>query len=288
MRRLGLSCVLVAVFAGVVVRGSSIAGADPDAGWFSVHCKFSHARSDDPIKYPRDPGASHRHDFFGNVSTDAFSTFRSMVAARSNCGLSKDTAGYWAPSLIAPNGQPVEPSHFTAYFRNLPASGRVHAFPPNFRMIAGGDTHHPPRIGDHDAAIGYNCLDSEPYRARLPNCRLDPKGTWVKAHVTFPNCWDGRHLDSPDHMSHVVYPVQGKCPRGHRVRLPRLSIHITYPITNGKGYRLSSDLMGMRAGKSLHADFWNTWHQHRLRTLVQRCLAANVVCGEVTNAGINQ
>ena len=25
----------------------------------------------------------------------------------------------------------------------------------------------------------------------------------------FPTCWDGVHLDSPDHKSHVAFPVKG-------------------------------------------------------------------------------
>lgn len=30
--------------------------------------------------------------------------------------------------------------------------------------------------------------------------------------LAFPACWDGKHLDSPDHKSHVPYTtVDGKC-----------------------------------------------------------------------------
>lgn len=27
----------------------------------------------------------------------------------------------------------------------------------------------------------------------------------IMVNVRFPTCWDGKNLDSPDHMSHVAY-----------------------------------------------------------------------------------
>jgi hypothetical protein len=35
--------------------------------------------SDDPIVFPRQPGAAHQHDFFGNTSTNAYSTDASLA-----------------------------------------------------------------------------------------------------------------------------------------------------------------------------------------------------------------
>jgi hypothetical protein len=48
---------------------------------FGIRCDFSHRNSDDPIVHPGNPGAAHSHDFFGNTSTDAFSTLESLRAA---------------------------------------------------------------------------------------------------------------------------------------------------------------------------------------------------------------
>jgi hypothetical protein len=77
------------------------------------------------------------------------------------------------------------------------------------------------------------------------------------APVTFPTCWDGKNLDSPDHQSHVVYseipfepyadpvvtrpytPAQqrGKCPDTHPVHLPQLMYEIIFATDdfNGEG-----------------------------------------------------
>jgi hypothetical protein len=50
-------------------------------------------------------------------------------------------------------------------------------------------------------------------------------------------CWDGVNLDSPDHKSHVTYPINGSfeggspCPASHPVRLPQLFYEIMWNTT---------------------------------------------------------
>jgi hypothetical protein len=68
---------------------------------FQVNCFYSHRLKDDPIVFPGTPGAAHMHDFFGNRSTDAFSTTASLRAASTNCQNSDDKSGYWAPTLYS-------------------------------------------------------------------------------------------------------------------------------------------------------------------------------------------
>ena len=48
-----------------------------------------------------------------------------------------------------------------------------------------------------------------------------------------PSCWDGVHLDSADHKSHMAWPVNGVCPADHPVPLPMLEIKIPYPLPGG-------------------------------------------------------
>ena len=38
------------------------------------------------------------------------------------------------------------------------------------------------------------------------NC---PAGNYIQMTVAFPQCWDGVHLDSPDHKSHMAYGLGG-------------------------------------------------------------------------------
>jgi hypothetical protein len=42
--------------------------------------------------------------------------------------------------------------------------------------------------------------------ASIPTC---PGSSYLSAKITFPGCWDGKNLDSPDHRSHMAYPVRG-------------------------------------------------------------------------------
>jgi hypothetical protein len=237
---------------------------------FSVHCeRIDHMAPDDPIVHPKDPGASHMHSFSGNTTTDAFSTYKSMVGKPTTCKLSLDTSGYWVPTMYDASGTVVKVIQFNAYYRTWGSVTKFTTFPPDFRLIAGGSTHDPALVGGGDASIGYNCAPGAPLVPTPPNCGTD----WVKAHVIFPTCWDGVHTDSADHRSHVVYSTGGRCPVDHPVALPKLSFHVTYGVHSGKGLYLSSDEHeGVHDASTLHADFWNTWNQAALDKLVDACL----------------
>jgi hypothetical protein len=56
----------------------------------------------------------------------------------------------------------------------------------------------------------------------------------IRTTITFPTCWDGVNVDSPDHKSHVAYPVNGTfeslapCPATHPVRLPQVMYEIMW------------------------------------------------------------
>ena len=79
------------------------------------------------------------HDFFGNTSVVATSTYESLRAGTSNCSADGDRAAYWAPTLMTPHGDRVRPERAVVYYRNRPvADGRTVAFPSGLRMVAGG------------------------------------------------------------------------------------------------------------------------------------------------------
>ncbi len=273
MRR-PLIVVVLLVILGIPAPPSQAAGQ----GVFSIHCSLSHSLMDDPIVLFGLPDASHLHEFFGNISTNAFSTYADMTASGTSCKFSKDTAGYWAPALVAPDGSVVHPSNMNAYYRATPAGGTFVAFPPDLRLIAG----YPTVNTGTNKILGYNCQDSEPYSPVPIDCTTHKKH-FLKAHIDFPNCWDGVSTDSPDHRSHVVYPVLKTCPADHPYKVPHLNVNITYPVTDARGYYLVSDMdKGVTDGRSLHSDFWNTWDQAALQDLVTNCLNAGKTCLDVT------
>ena len=90
--------------------------------------------------------------------------------------------------------------------------------------------------------------------------------TRLELHVDFPDCWDGKRLDSRDHKSHMAYSRDYVCPRSHPVKVPLIRLMIRYPIVSGKGVTLAS---GGRF--SAHADFFNAWDERALVRLVDDC-----------------
>jgi hypothetical protein len=254
--------------------------ASASQGVLQTACKFSHRGRIDPIV---DPGrvSEHLHDFFGNESTGRNSTYRSMLGRPTSCDVRGDTAAYWAPTLLDRFNHPIPIYRVTVYYRDLPDAGRrVTVFPPNFRMVAGFPDPRRQVGPIKRGAYGWNCDNTEPLRqwARI-DCSGHVGDHRVKANVFFPSC--GRlfhgHIvrDSKDHRRHVVYPEHGHCPAGHRVKLPTVYYKIKYAVTDciQAGCHLSSDRMNsVRYGRSLHADFWNTWNQSVLRAIVTRCL----------------
>ena len=233
-------------------------------------CGFSHRRGDDPIVYPGRPGLSHDHTFVGNVSTNAFSNLASLRAARTTCSRNGDRAAYWMPTLVV-NGLAVEPRGATVYYRRRTLEP-VRPFPAGLKMIAGNSRATAPQ----DLRVTFwNCGAQAGVRptATVPTC-ANAGAQGLRLHVNFPNCWDGVHLDSQDHQSHMAYSVGGHCPSTHPVPVPAISLIYRYPIAGGADVGLSSN--GQFSG---HADFFNAWRQATLASLVRTCLDALRHCG---------
>jgi hypothetical protein len=256
----GLS--VIALSASAVLAQPGVAKAETAARSFSVKCMFSHQRRADPIVSPG-RRSMHMHDFFGNRSTSARSTYRSMLAASTTCSLAADTAGYWSPSLVRPGGILVKPVKMTVYFRNDPVRYRTtRPFPRNLRIIAGG-------VGRYPHFFWHCARDGSSRKIRPPECGSDR----LVAIVRFPNCSNGR-IDSRNHRSHLAYPVRQRCPATHPTKVPFLVVHVYYPGgASGSGYKLSDGTVAP------HADFWNTWNQTALVRLVRRCLQRGIGCG---------
>jgi len=92
--------------------------------------------------------------------------------------------------------------------------------------------------------------------------------------VRFPDCWNGRTLDSPDHKRHMAYRVAGRCPRTHPVALPELRVELRYPARGGPQFRVASG-----PGPSAHSDFFNAWVPSAISHLVATCLRGEGRCG---------
>ena len=229
--------------------------------YFTVLCGFSHRNQDDPIVYPNQPGKSHDHTYFGNTSTKASSTLPSLRAAgQTTCRPHADTAAYWAPTLFV-RGDPVAPRYAVAYYVRRSVD-LVRPFPPGLKMIAGNAAARAPQ----DARVTFWSCGAESFSSSIPACVTGRQGA-LRLKVTFPDCWDGRRLDSADHKSHMAYSSGGRCPASQSGRGSRAGPRHPVP---GVGRRGS----GARVGRRLlgHADFVNAWDQRTLAALVDRYL----------------
>jgi Domain of unknown function (DUF1996) len=255
-------------------RGAPRAGitrADLRGVNFVENCRFSHTAADDPIVFPGQAGASHNHTFVGNRTTNASSTYASLRAGATSCLRRADTAAYWVPTLYQ-GTTAVLPLGATIYYRRGTLS-QVRTFPPNLRMIAGDAIATSPQ----DRRVTFwNCGVNggvEP-SSTVPACP-DARGSFVRLHIRFPNCWNGRTLDSADHKSHMAYAVRrGSCPSTHPISVPAIELIYRYPTRGGEGFSLASG-----GQLSAHGDFVNAWKPPELEKLVEGCLNALVHCG---------
>jgi len=169
-------------------------------------------------------------------------------------------------------GAPVLPRGAAIYYRRGTLAA-VQTFPAGLKMIAGDSKAMEPQ----DKRITYwNCgvLGGVAPSSTIPTCPSTP-GSFLRLHVRFPSCWDGKSLDSADHKSHMAYSMRGVCPSTHPVPVPAIELIYRYPSRGGPDLSLSS--MGQF---SAHADFFNAWNPGQLKRLVDGCLNALVHCGQ--------
>ena len=98
-------------------------------------------------------------------------------------------------------------------------------------------------------------------------------GGW-RVTVTFPSCWDGKNLDSPDHKSHISYPASGTfesggaCPSTHPVKIPQVMYEImfdTRQFNNKADWPENSSEQPFRwsmndaKGHGIHGDYLFGW-----------------------------
>lgn len=266
---------LVAAAAGLVVwrtSGSDAATAPvpPHDGRFVVECTYDRSATIDPIVHFGMPGMSHLHDFFGNTSVTAGSTTESLVEGDTTCRTKQDRAAYWAPALYD-GERKLDPASSDAYYRAAPGvdPATVQPFPLGLQMLGGNQFS---TVEQDTAIVGFTCGTNPRRHAAPPTCSEDSA---LRVRVTFPDCWDGEHLASDDHVSHVARSDAAGCPDSHPVALPQLEFVVEYPFSGDpSNLRLAS-------GETFtaHADFFNAWDPDKLAGEVRLCINADVVCG---------
>jgi hypothetical protein len=264
--------------------------ADPpgDAGnlpEFRADCQYSHRKPDDPIVAPGLPGASHMHSFVGNKAVDAHTTAADLMKfTATTCKPKVDHSAYWVPTLYeAATKKPVETTGFRVYYRSIRDNSRgIVPIPNGLRMIAGDAKKRVPTPrgaqGQFYCAF-YGPGDVDGYarsdNGNWPIC-AEPAG--LHFMLQFPDCWDGKNLDSPNHKDHIAFGTNNACPSSHPVRIPALTFDIAYGAKGSKaGYYLSSDPNG-RSASSMHGDAFVMWDEKQMNQRVRNCIAERRTC----------
>ncbi|WP_377274186.1 DUF1996 domain-containing protein [Peterkaempfera sp. SMS 1(5)a] len=241
---------------------------------FQANCSANHNLPDDPIVYPGQAGKSHMHTFMGNTTTNAGSTLASLQAGGTTCLAPGDRSAYWMPTLYdgstAINPVGVQTIYYKSAINDYTS---VRPFPPGLRFVVGSPAATANEFAtDPGWVAGWECGDSY-HNIDLPvSC---PSGGQAEIRYQAPSCWNGLYLDTPDHKSHMAYPVNGVCPADHPVALPMIEFKMAFPVNDGD---LSQLHLSSGRGFSFHYDFFNAWDAPTLAAMVDHCIVGGLQC----------
>jgi len=260
-------------------HSKSLCGMSPHStgagGSFEVVCAYTHSDQVDPIVQPGVKPSGHMHDFFGNVTTDQNSVLASLLAGGTTCKRPQDKSGYWVPQVLH-NGIAVTPSLVHVYY-NSEGRSNVQPLPTGLEVVAG---NHDATAPQSTSVVAWQCSDNlgpTVPQATPPSCGPDRN---LKILVRFPECWDGVHLTSSDHQSHMAYydPHTKQCDPAHPVPVVGANAEFKYPsLHDGTGLTLSSGSV-----LTLHGDFFDAWSQAEMDNLTAGCIDAGAKCGGST------
>lgn len=219
----------------------------------------------DPLVNPGSLISPHVHQIVGgnsfNASMDPASHDLVADSTCTSCTFSEDFSNYWTAVMYfrARNGTYKRVPQFpnvgiravggvTVYYIP-PYDGKtnVTAFAPGFRMLVGDAELR--KAEGQQRQLCHRCYVKEDYTggsgggapctgSDTTSLPPQPCDGGIRTTITFPTCWDGKNLDSPDHKSHVAYPSSGTfesvgpCPASHPVRLPQLMYEVMWDVSS--------------------------------------------------------
>ncbi len=160
------------------------------------------------------------------------------------------------------------------YGSRLTSPAATVPFPQGFRMIAGDAKL---QVATPAGSVNqFYCAGpgGEIGRSADGNWPLCASTADLVFQLVFPDCWDGVHLDSPDHKSHVAFSYDGTCKGAFPVAIPNISFVIAYRTSgSAAGFTLASGM-----ASSMHGDVFLAWENTAQGKRVKNCVVQKAKC----------
>ncbi|MGQ0847902.1 MAG: DUF1996 domain-containing protein [Actinomycetota bacterium] len=272
----------ISLLATLVLPPAMAGAGSAGVGSFRVACKPSHNGTFDPIVFPNQSPAGHNHEFYGSTKTGPSSTPGTLLGTPTTCSDSPDSSGYWHPTAYF-NGVRAKATLASIYYTQRNTGKLVNSlqvWPAGLRVVAGNVEADRPLS---TSIVWWDCDGvTMDHQATAPTCPTNSRG--LEVNVRFPDCWDGKNLDSADHRSHMSYSTRAKdgvwrCDAAHPVSLPFIHMIIRWDGQYPRG-----DTVTLSSGSSatFHGDFMNGWVHSRLVDLYNRCIKTGTECGKIS------